>query len=79
MFPFARWVHFPGGYKTERNAPFSRINEREFGLEWQFTPQMELVTQYTLTDRTNTTALASGESYRQFEGHLLRMQFQINY
>jgi hypothetical protein len=79
LFPFARWNYFEGGYKAERNAPYSYINEFEAGLEWQFNPQMELVTQYTVTDRTNTTALSTGESYRQFEGQLLRMQFQINY
>lgn len=79
LFPFARWNYYEGGYKAERNAPYSRINEFETGLEWQFNPQMELVTQYTITDRTNTTALAAGESYGQFEGQLLRMQFQINY
>jgi hypothetical protein len=79
MFPFARYNHYRGGYKAERNAPFSHINEWEFGLEWQFNPQMELVTQYTITDRTNTTALSNGQSYRQFDGHLFRSQFQINY
>jgi len=42
---------------------------------------MELTLNYTLTDRTNTTAInRSGElSYRQFEGDLLRCQFQVNY
>ncbi len=79
LFPFAKFNYFRGGYKPERNSPFSEITEWEAGLEWQFNPQMELVTQYTITDRTNTTAMATGESYRQFEGHLLRMQFQINY
>lgn len=79
LFPFARYNHFRGGYKAERNAPFSRIDEWEAGLEWQFNPQMELVTMYTITDRTNTVARSSGLSYGQFDGHLLRAQFQINY
>lgn len=79
LFPFAKYNFFKGGYKPERNAPYSNIHECEFGLEWQFNPQMELVTQYTITDRTNTVAQATGESYRQYAGHLLRMQFQINY
>jgi Phosphate-selective porin O and P len=79
LFPFIRWSYFKGGYKTERNAPYSLIDEGEVGLEWQFNPQMELVAQYTFTDRTNTTALASGRSYGQFDGHLLRFQFQVNY
>lgn len=79
LFPFLRWNTFQGGYKSERNAPYVRVNEWEMGLEWQFTPQMELTVEYTLTDRTNTSAHASGLSYAQFEGSLLRSQFQINY
>jgi len=79
LFPFARYNLFRGGYKAERNSPFSDIEEWEFGLEWQFNPQMELVTQYTITDRTNTTALSTGRSYDSFDGHLIRTQFQINY
>lgn len=79
MFPFAKFNYYKGGYKAERNAPYSLIDEWEIGLEWQFNPQMELTAQYTLTDRTNTTALATGQSYGQFEGSLLRFQFQINY
>ncbi|WP_197453660.1 porin [Caulifigura coniformis] len=79
LFPFARFNYFEGGYKNEDNAPYGHVHEYEAGLEWQFNPQMELVTQYTLTDRTNTSAESSGESYRQFQGQLLRMQFQINY
>ncbi len=79
LFPFVRWHYFEGGYKSERNAPYSRINEWELGLEWQFTPQMELTGMYTFTDRTNTAAMADGASYGQFEGQIARLQFQINY
>jgi hypothetical protein len=79
LFPFARWNYYRGGYKSERNAPFSRIEEWEFGSEWQFNPQMELATQFTFTDRTNTQAQSTGVSYRQFDGSLFRVQFQINY
>ncbi len=57
------------------------IDEWETGLEWQLNKQMELVTMLTITDRTNTTALnqSGATSYRQFEGELLRTQFQFNY
>jgi hypothetical protein len=79
LFPFGKYNHFEGGYRSERNAPYVNIDEWEFGVEWQFNPQMELVTQYTITDRTNTTARATGLSYGQFEGNLVRMQFQMNY
>jgi hypothetical protein len=36
---------------------------------------------YLTTDRTNTTAngLAGSSSYGQYEGDVIRAQFQINY
>ncbi len=79
--PFTRWSYYKGGYKAERNAPFSLIDEWEIGCEWQLNPQMEFTGMYTITDRTNTTARSAlGDvSYRQFEGDLLRFQFQVNY
>lgn len=81
LIPFVRYAHFEGGYKPERNAPFSHIDEWELGAEWQITPQMEFTAMYTITDRTNTTAFSQAgvRSYRQFEGDLLRFQFQVNY
>ena len=81
LFPFTRWVYYEGGYKSERNAPHSEISEWELGCEWQLNHQMEFTTIYTITDRTNTTAnsVANVASYRQYEGQLLRFQFQINY
>ncbi|MFN9826785.1 MAG: porin [Planctomyces sp.] len=81
LLPFARWNYFNGGYKSERNAPMSNIEEWELGLEWQFSKSLELATVYTLTDRTNTTALSSANtrSYQQFEGQLLRCQLQVTW
>lgn len=81
LFPFLRWICFEGGYKPERNAPYSEIDEWELGCEWQINPQMEFTAIYTITDRTNTNAinLANVESYRQYDGQILRFQFQVNY
>jgi hypothetical protein len=79
LFPFVKWNYYKGGYKSERNAPYSLIDEWELGLEWQFNPQMELTTQFTFADRTNTAARTTGVSYGQFDGTLLRLQFQMNY
>ena len=80
FFPFVRYQHFHGGYKPERNAPYSVVDEWEVGAEWQISPQMEFTMHYTHTDRTNTVAQPAPQlSYQQFEGDILRMQFQINY
>ena len=81
FIPFARWNYYKGGYKSERNAPFVEIGEWEAGVEWQIGKNVELVTMYTLTDRTNTRAIGDDDtrSYEQFEGQLLRFQLQVNY
>jgi Phosphate-selective porin O and P len=81
LIPFVRWQYFEGGYRSERNAPYVHVDEWEAGLEWQINPSIEIVTMYTLTDRTNTTAFtdAGVRSYNQFEGQLLRVQLQWNY
>jgi hypothetical protein len=57
------------------------IREWELGLEWQFSKSLELVSMYTITDRTNTTAISSAntQSYQQFEGQLLRFQVQLTW
>lgn len=81
LWPFARWNYYNGGYKSERNAPSSQIQEWELGTEWQFSKSLELVAMYTITDRTNTRALSTADtlSYQQFEGQMLRFQVQVNY
>jgi hypothetical protein len=81
LFPFARWNYYNGGYKSERNAPSSQIEEWEIGTEWQFSKSLELVGMYTITDRTNTQAIgtAGTQSYNQFDGQMLRFQVQVNY
>jgi Phosphate-selective porin O and P len=81
LIPFTRWSYFQGGYKSARNAPFAEINELEVGLEWQFTKYLELVSMYTVTDRTNLNARSTANtlSYGQFDGDMLRFQLQFNY
>lgn len=81
ILPFARWNYYKGGYKSERNAPYTEIEEWEMGVEWQVNKSLELVTAYTITDRTNTRAISTADtlSYQQFEGGILRFQLQFNY
>jgi len=79
LWPFIRWQHYEGGYKNAVNAPSSSINEWNFGVEWQIRKELELVCEYLITDRTNLSARSSGVSYEQFNGDILRFQFQVNY
>ncbi len=82
LFPFFRWQTYRGGYLWERNSPDTYLGEFNLGMEWQFTPQMELTAEYDWVNRTNTSstqALIRNGEYAQFQGDLLRFQFQINY
>jgi phosphate-selective porin len=54
-YPFMRWQYYDGGRKFAANAPHSRVNEFDLGLEWQPWPAVELTVSYTHTlERTNT-------------------------
>jgi len=81
MFPFFRWQTYRGGYLWERNSPDTYLGEFNLGMEWQFTPQMELTMEYDWVNRTNTSSrpVINDGAYAQFQGDLLRFQFQINY
>lgn len=79
FFPYARYSHYRGGYKTARNAPFSVMNDWEMGCEWQFNSSVELTAAYLFADRTNQSASTSRESYLPFVGDVLRFQLQVNY
>lgn len=81
FFPFVRYQYYRGGYKTERNAPYARIDDYELGVEWQFNSSAELTTIYTFADRTNTLSRSQANtlSYGQFVGEVLRFQLQFNY
>lgn len=81
FIPFVRYQHYTGGYRSIANAPYGDLNAWEIGMEWQIYKEMELVTEYSFVDAINTTAInQSGEtSYRNFDGGVLRFQFQINY
>lgn len=54
-YPFVRWQYYDGGRKFAANAPHLKVNEVDFGIEWQPRPEFELTVSYTHTfERTNT-------------------------
>lgn len=79
FWPFLRWQYYEGGYKSFANAPATSVNEWNIGLEWQIQKEIELVCEYMITDRTNLQAQTVGESYRQFDGQVLRFQVQASF
>jgi hypothetical protein len=79
--PYVRWQYFRGGYKSVANAPYGTHEQWDLGLEWQIRKEMELVLEYSQVNGM-TLGAKDGEgarSYRDFDGGVLRLQFQINY
>ncbi|MDB5264113.1 MAG: porin, partial [Adhaeribacter sp.] len=76
LIPFIKAQYYEGGKKVELDARYSKIYETEIGVEWQPVPAFELVTQYTITDRTTTDGRALDN---HLFGNLLRVQAQFNF
>lgn len=74
--PFTRYQYYDGGKKFELDATRHRVKELELGVEWQFNKNFELVTMYTISDRTFENSLKPDNRQR---GSLLRLQAQVNF
>ena len=78
--PYLKWQKFDGAERFSTNAPYSRLNEKEVGVEWQPLPELELTVAYADMHRTNlniaSTAI-SGNS--QVKADMVRVQLQWNY
>ncbi|MBC6368459.1 porin [Algoriphagus sp. AK58] len=76
FIPFGRYHYYKGGKKFELDATRHRVKELELGVEWQFSKNFELVTMYTISDRTFENS--TNPDNRQ-KGSLLRLQAQVNF
>jgi hypothetical protein len=77
--PYCRYQQYTGGYRSFANAPYGHQRQLDVGLEWQIRREMELVVEYTVVNTPNFTARTTSASYEDFDGTVLRCQFQINY
>ncbi len=76
IIPFTRYHFYSGGKKFELDATRHQVNELEIGVEWQFNKAFELVTMYTISDRS---AQNSMDPLNRERGSLLRIQAQVNF
>ena len=61
IIPFTRWSYFDGARKFVANSPTQKVNEVDFGVEYQPWPSFEISLVYTHTiERTNTAQSSSG-------------------
>jgi Phosphate-selective porin O and P len=77
--PYCRYQQYKGGYRSFANAPYGNHREVDLGIEWQMRKEMELVMEYSILNVPNFAASSTSQSYRDFDGNVLRFQFQVNY
>jgi hypothetical protein len=76
-FPFARWNYYDGARKFARNAPPTRVNEVDFGLEFAKWAEIELTGMFTHTfKRTRTGSFPYTDT---LNANRVGVQLQWNY
>lgn len=76
LTPFYRYQYYSGGKKAELDARSYLVRDHDFGVEWQRNAFLEVVAQYTFSDRTYEDAVKPNNRQK---GQLLRLQLQLNY
>ena len=76
-FPFTRWHYYDGARKFARNAPHTRVNEIDFGLEFAKWAEVEVTGIYTRTFERRRTSAAPYLPTR--DANRLGLQVQWNY
>jgi len=74
-FPFVRWSYYRGGQKFETNAPYNKVDDWEFGVEYQPTPELEITALYGKLHRSNLFTVP----YQTFRADVVRTQLQWNF
>lgn len=76
FIPFVRGQYYDGGKKHELDARSYRVQEYEFGMEWQLNKNFEFVVMYTVSKRRFEDFVKRDN--HQY-GQLLRLQAQFNF
>lgn len=76
FIPFTRVQYYDGGKKHELDARSYKVNELEFGMEWQPVKQFEFVAMYTVSSRRFEDKILPDNAQH---GNLLRLQAQLNF
>lgn len=76
IMPYARAQYFSGGFKTELDAAHYKVNDYEFGVEYQFLKNFELTAAYCMANR-RVENKANEQNYQS--GNMIRLQLQFNY
>ena len=81
VLPYFRYWQYHGGYESQKNAPTGDSTSYDIGIEWQPVKEIELVCEFDVVDRVNTSAISKDNtvSYNNFSGNVIRLQLQWNY
>jgi hypothetical protein len=76
ILPFVKYQMYRGGKKQELDARSYSVNDLEMGVEWQPFKNLEVVANYTISDRRYEDAVLKNNSQT---GNLVRLQLQVNF
>ncbi len=76
LLPYTRVQYYSGGVKSATDAKALKVNEYDFGLECQFSKNLEITASYVYSIRNSSDK--AKEFYNQ-DGNLLRLQLQFSY
>ena len=76
LMPFVKYQYYKGGKKHELDARSYKVNDLEFGIEWQPIKNFEFVAIYTISERRYEDAAKKDNLQK---GNLLRLQAQFNF
>lgn len=74
--PFVRCQYYEGGKKLEKDARSYKLNEAEYGVEFQMNKNLELTASWVNSHRITKDATVNDYDEK---GSLLRLQLQFNY
>lgn len=76
IIPFTRWQYFDGARKFGNYAPKMKVNEVDFGVEYQPWPEFEVALIYTRAlERTSSGSSSNNTLFRDQDRFTLHMQF----
>lgn len=79
VMPFSRWSYFDGARKFVAGAPTQKVNELDFGVEYQPWPAFEVALIYTRAIERSSTNATTSTNYLTKGNDRISIQGQFNY
>jgi hypothetical protein len=76
LIPYVRAQYYTGGVKIATDAKALKMNEYDFGIEYQIMKSLEITASYVYSLRHTSD---KAKEFNNQDGRLLRIQVQFNY